>query len=183
MGNSKKGSQFERDFCKKLSNWYTKGERSDVFWRTANSGGMATARAKTGGGAFGQHGDIQAVDPIGQPLLDTITWELKRGYPACSVQRILEKNSEKRALLEDFFLQAKMQASSASTPYWALVTKRDRRDPLIWIPKNLFVVMYVMKERPDEYIKLTTKFNIVFGFKLQYFFDITNPDLFREGKA
>lgn len=181
MGNSKKGGQFERDFCKDLSKWFTNGERIDVFWRTSGSGGMATARAKTGQGAFGQHGDIQAIDPIGQSLLDHVTFELKRGYPDCSIQRVIESKKNTLTKIEEFFLQASMQARSAKTPYWALVTKRDRRDPLIWMPKKLFFVLYVRSDGPEYFVTYHTPTEIIYGFPLKDFYKTTNPDLFKQG--
>jgi hypothetical protein len=41
-----KGSRFERDVCKRLSLWLSKGERDDLFWRSALSGGRATLRLR-----------------------------------------------------------------------------------------------------------------------------------------
>jgi hypothetical protein len=52
-----KGGEFERAICKKLSRWVTDGEREDVFWRSAMSGGRATIR----GTEVRQAGDICAV--------------------------------------------------------------------------------------------------------------------------
>ena len=68
-GGHAKGSQFERTVCKDLSLWWTKGKRDDVFWRTSGSGARAKTRSKTGEKTFGQYGDVQATDPIGQPLI------------------------------------------------------------------------------------------------------------------
>ena len=82
---STKGSAFERQICKELSLWWTYEDRDDIFWRTSNSGGRAIRRSKKKKQTFGQYGDIQAVDPIGQPLMDVLTFELKCGYPGVSV--------------------------------------------------------------------------------------------------
>jgi len=80
MARSSKGSQFEREVSKELSLWWSGGTRLDIFWRTPGSGAMAKTRSKTGGSALGQHGDIQATDPIGQPMIDVCSIELKKGY-------------------------------------------------------------------------------------------------------
>jgi hypothetical protein len=45
-GGHAKGSQFERAVCKRLSLWLSKGERDDLFWRSAMSGGRATLRLR-----------------------------------------------------------------------------------------------------------------------------------------
>lgn len=73
-GNSKaKGGEFERAICKQLSLWVTKGEKIDVFWRSAMSGGRATI-AK---GLVRQAGDITAVAEEGHWLVHNFYLECK----------------------------------------------------------------------------------------------------------
>ncbi len=38
----RKGSSFERDICRYISNWLSNGQRDDLLWRSPNSGGKAT---------------------------------------------------------------------------------------------------------------------------------------------
>lgn len=77
MVNSKaKGSQFEREVCKALSLWVTHGQREDVFWRSAMSGGRATVAHKKGQ-SNRQAGDICAVAPEGHALLANFYIECK----------------------------------------------------------------------------------------------------------
>ena len=90
MSKSQKGSAFERTISEQLSLWWSKNSRDDIFWRTSQSGGRATQRAKQGKLTFGQYGDIQAIDPSGQPLLDLLTIELKRGYSGVSPMEWIE---------------------------------------------------------------------------------------------
>lgn len=75
----KKGPAFERKMCRELSRWATDGERADVFWRSAMSGGRATvaARANRGAAYDRQAGDVSATHPAGHPLLDVFVVELK----------------------------------------------------------------------------------------------------------
>lgn len=143
---SSKGSAYERDFAKKLSLWFTYGERDDIFWRSSQSGGRATTRAKIGKSTANQYGDITATDPIGQCLIDNVTIELKRGYNNHSLMDVLY---DKQNSLYSFIEQARTQAENAGTKYWWLIHKPDRRNPLIYIPfnfasfaKNLYDVMY-----------------------------------------
>src|SRR5215216_6431446 len=42
-----KGPQWEREVCRALSLWVTNGERVDVFWRSAMSGGRATVHNRS----------------------------------------------------------------------------------------------------------------------------------------
>lgn len=76
-GGKSKGANFERDICKKLSLWISKGEREDLFWRSAMSGGRATVGAKKGKDLRHQAGDITAVHPSGHVLTDKFYIECK----------------------------------------------------------------------------------------------------------
>ncbi len=41
---ARKGSSFERQFCKQLSLWVSGGVDSDIYWRTTGSGGWSTKK-------------------------------------------------------------------------------------------------------------------------------------------
>lgn len=128
-----KGSQYERDICRKLSLWWTQGLRDDVFWRTSNSGGRSTIRAKTGKKTFGQYGDVQATDPIGQPLMDYSTIEIKRGYSKASIMDIIDKPKNGAVpLYEKFIQQAIEEHKQAGSKTWWLIIRRDRKDALLF---------------------------------------------------
>ena len=135
---SQKGSGFERLICKKLSNWWIPG-RDDIFWRTNASGAMAKIRSKKGKGTFGQYGDVQATDPIGQDLIDLLTIELKRGYKGASVADVLDKGTKAATQRWELFLdQVLTDRDNASTPYWLLITQRDRREAVCFFPLGLY---------------------------------------------
>jgi hypothetical protein len=68
-GGSQKGAAWEREACRRLSLWITKGERDDLLWRTAMSGGRATIQFRKGLINKSQVGDIGAIDAIGERLL------------------------------------------------------------------------------------------------------------------
>jgi hypothetical protein len=108
-------------------------EREDIFWRTASSGAMATKRKRS---TYGQHGDIQAVDPLGQPLLDIFTIEVKRGYNKRSIQDLLDCPCDMKETPEviRFIEQATMSSSKAGTLTWMVIWRRDRRQALIMYP-------------------------------------------------
>lgn len=134
----KKGSEFEREICKRLSLWWTQDmdtPRDDVFWRSSNSGGRATIRSRQGMKTFGQYGDVQATDPIGQPLIDLCTIELKRGYKDTNIHSLLDKlDSQKDQPYADFVQQALRDSRKAGSRSWILITRRDRKEALITFP-------------------------------------------------
>lgn len=134
MSKSSKGSAFEREICKKLSLWWSKGKRDDIFWRTAGSGARATVRHKRGNKTYGQYGDIQATDPIGQKLVDVFSIELKRGYSGTSVADLLDQlDASKPTAYEMFINQAEEDAKKAGTVTWLLIVKRNRRKALVFM--------------------------------------------------
>lgn len=135
-----KGSSFEREICKMFSLWWTDGKREDVFWRTSGSGARATVRSKSKQKTFGQYGDVQATDPIGQPLIDLCTIELKRGYSHETFANLLEDSqtaNAKPCMYAKFIQQAKGDSRKANTPWWLLIVKRDRRKPIVIFPIDL----------------------------------------------
>ncbi len=130
-----KGSSFERQICKELSQWWTDGERDDIFWRTAGSGAMAKTRSKKKRSTFGQYGDVQATDPIGQPLIDLFTIELKRGYSKSTFFDLFDKSKTAAQQQWDKFICQVLEDTRNSTSfYWMLICKRDRREPVILVP-------------------------------------------------
>lgn len=76
-GSKAKGSAFERVICKDLSLWLSRGERDDLLWRSAMSGGRASAQFKRGRRNLTQTGDISAIDPLGSLLTSKILIECK----------------------------------------------------------------------------------------------------------
>jgi|TARA_R110000803_G_scaffold210841_1_gene284346 hypothetical protein len=86
-GGKSKGNSFERDVCRKLSTWITNGTDSEVFWRAASSGAMATQRQKVGKDTR-QHGDITSVDAAGNAFIDNHYIECKF-YKDLHVQNIV----------------------------------------------------------------------------------------------
>lgn len=79
VASNEKGADFERKCCNRLSLWVSGGTRTDVYWRSAMSGGRATlASHRTRGRAFtAQAGDISAIHACGHALLDLFMIECK----------------------------------------------------------------------------------------------------------
>lgn len=72
-----KGPRWEREVCKDLSMWISGGERDDVFWRSAMSGGRSTIGMRTGVARAAQAGDISAIDALGEHLLRHVVIDCK----------------------------------------------------------------------------------------------------------
>lgn len=184
-----KGSAFERHICVLLGLWWTGGRRDDIFWRSSNSGGRAKVRHYVGKGTFGQYGDIQATDPIGQPLLDLCTIEIKKGYNRHTIGDMLDKkDTAAQQVWEGWMEQAIQDSKNAGSPYWLLITCRDRREPVIFLPKEFFgelqgyttAALRSVHTRPLLRFQLNTKdkrFNhfVVYGMRLDMFLDKVKP--------
>lgn len=135
MGGKSKGGTFERKLCVDLSEWWSGGERDDIFWRTSGSGSRGTARSKRGKSTHGQYGDIQAVDPLGAPLMALFTIEAKKGYNKETLSHLLDRKPDSKPTeLEGFIRQAIEDCTKAGTPYWLLIHKRDNRETLVVLP-------------------------------------------------
>ena len=156
-----KGSNFEREICKLLSLWWTNDKRDDIFWRTSGSGARATTRSKTKQKTFGQYGDVQATDPIGQPLIDLCTIEIKRGYSKSTFADLIEESqtaNAKPCAYAKFIEQARQDCNRAGSFSWLLIIKRDRRKPIIIIPSILHTKIKIIDYSID--IKLPTQARI-----------------------
>lgn len=174
---AKKGSAFEREICKRLSLWWTDGERDDVFWRSSQSGGRATLRAQKGMRTFGSYGDIAAVDPIGQPLLDVFTIELKRGSTYKVPGDLLDfgRNNRKhpwaKAMNQAF--DAHVRAGSQS---WLMICKRDHREIMAYLPTWKARELQVLNGQPYARFRINVRERYDFvGIPLTVFLRRADP--------
>jgi hypothetical protein len=139
----RKGAQYERTCCRFLSYWYSGGRADDWFWRSSQSGGRATQRAKQGKTTRGHCGDTAATCSEGEPLIRLVTWEIKIGYNTkANLTEVLYRppvawESAPKESLIGFLRQAKAAAKRAGTKYWALIHKRDREPALLYMPTSL----------------------------------------------
>lgn len=142
---ARKGGNYEREICRLLTAWWTGDPNRDtVFWRTSQSGGRATTRHKSGKQTGTTHvGDISAIEEIGIPLTSLVTFEIKRGYRDSHIGSILDKPKRlKQNDLEAMLEQTIRAQRRATTPYWALIHRRDAREALIYFsPEFLPLVL------------------------------------------
>lgn len=180
-----KGADFERYIAKMLGKWWTNGERDDIFWRTSQSGGRATIRKRQGKGTKNQDGDLCATDPIGQPLIDKTTIELKVGYNGWSLKEIIDKKHKCNTQLEAFFEQCEREKDSQGKQCWWLITKQDRRELLIFMNHEFWKWLKQRISLPEDVsliFILHSKFGYIHVMNLEKFLEIVKPELFYENK-
>lgn len=130
-GSGQKGSRFEREVCKQLSLWWSGGTDDAVFYRSHGSGARATSRSRRGKDTPNSHGDVMAVDPSGQPLLDLATIELKRGYNRSTLQDLIDGSAGEWG---KWIEQAEESCEGAGSYSWLIIARRDKRSPLAVVP-------------------------------------------------
>lgn len=132
---------------------------------------MATARNKKGKKTQQHCGDVCAIDPIGFPLTDLITIELKRGYSRHTITDLLDKPKKAaKQVYEKWIEQAEKAARGAGTPCWLLVVKRDHREPIVFMKDRSWFPSIVSFELGNF---------ILGGTTLETFFTLVNPDRIR----
>jgi hypothetical protein len=120
-----KGSAFERQVCKALSLWVSGGEKEDLFWRSAMSGGRATVGRKKGKDHARHAGDITATAPEGFVLTDKWYVECK-SYKDLAIQSGLIKGIGK---LANFWRETCLQASNYKR--MPLLIAKENQSPVI----------------------------------------------------
>lgn len=150
MGKAAKGSDFERELCKRLSRWWTDGERDDIFWRSSQSGGRATQRTKIGKTTFGSYGDIAAVDPIGAPLIKFFTIELKRGSSyGCPGDLLDFKPDNEKHPWVQCLRQAIRSHEQAGSLAWMMICRRDHRIPIVFLENKVMRILRDSQPMPS----------------------------------
>lgn len=133
-GGKQKGAGFERLVCKSLSEWLTGGERQDIFWRSAMSGGRATVGLKKGSIFSSQVGDISSIDSIGQNFIDTFSVECKFYKDVNSGNLIFGKD----CVLLNFWYQARSDA------------RKHHKIPLLIVKQNNKPIIIITNKKGIE---------------------------------
>lgn len=130
-----KGSKYEREICVMLSKWWTDGKREDVFWRSSGSGARAKTRGRKGRKTAGQHGDVCAIDPVGEPLIDLLTIEIKRGYNKHTIQDLIDRSASAALQWWETTVEQAVESHELSGSFaWLLIVRRDQRTAMVVMP-------------------------------------------------
>lgn len=179
-----KGFDFERWISVTLSEWWTDGERDDIFWRSTTSGARATSRHKKGKRTAGSTGDIAAIDPVGYPLMELVLLEAKRGYNHDSIHDAFDGMALQQ--FEKWYAKIRKGQEINQAPYWLLIWKRDRKNPMIWMPQDFFNALRAegcqlhdtipqMRLTLQMEVEHTTELIGIFGTLLENFLDEVLP--------
>lgn len=183
MAKSNKGPPFEREICKQLSLWWTQDfDKPDdaVFWRTSQSGGRATTRAKKNLKTAYAYGDVTFTNPIGKPFIDSCLVELKRGYTKdISVLDFLDK-TKGIPILVKWWEKATDERHLAGRKYTVLIFRRDRHKQCIMISISMYnnLVDWFGVFSAGSIEITTKKYNLII-LDLVKFLDWCNPDFFK----
>lgn len=130
-GSKQKGAHFERTICKQLSLWVSGNERTDIFWRSAMSGGRATLALRRGEVARSQAGDISGIHPLGHKLVSLYAIECKH-YKDLQIRQLVTAN---KGNLADFWNKAISEAAKHSKEPW-LIAKQNHIPALLCLRYN-----------------------------------------------
>ena len=131
-----KGADFEREISKTLTVWLTGKEKPYWFWRMPGSGSIATIHSE----CERFSGDIRAMHPAAEFLLDIFSIECKTGYPKTDFWQLFKtiKNFD----IRDFWAQCVNDANRA-----------NKLPMLIYRKKGKKIIVGI---RDEERLKLTT---------------------------
>lgn len=149
-GSKSKGNVFERKVCKIFSEWWTKGKRTDVFYRSDSSGGRATARKKQKKTTIGQTGDMAARERRASILTERICFEFKCGYPGKCIFDLIDGVSAYQKHPYFKFLDQVISQKDMGQIYWMLITQRPRKQIIAYMePSLLLELFYPMWPKSD----------------------------------
>lgn len=134
-GGKRKGGDYEREICKKLSLWISEGQREDIFWRSAMSGGRATVQYKKGVNNKSQVCDISAIDPLGNFLIDKTIIECKT-YRCLHIDSFIFNYSLKTNNAYNFWIELSNKAKEVNK-IPILICKQNNSKSLIILPHYL----------------------------------------------
>jgi len=145
----KKGRAFEKEISKNLSLWWSNNKRDDIFFCTSGSGSRFTSRKKVGKDTANSCGDIGITDPIGQPLLDFFSIEVKRGYSdKLDILSLVDSKNKNNEVI-DWVVKAKKEIKEAGRPYYMIVIKRNRKQKVVVIDID-FYYNFLSKIKPSK---------------------------------
>ena len=135
MAKSGKGSQAERDLCRRLSQWLTNGKADLVMWRSPGSGSVSTNANKKGKTPYGMSGDFTATHPYADKLLREVSIESKAGYHSSTIHDLLDMPvKNKTNIYAGFIAQCVREMEEGGKKSFWLIHKRDRREATITMP-------------------------------------------------
>jgi len=134
-GSKKKGSSYERDLSKYLTDWMGGNHKKQYFiWRTPSSGGILTkCHTQTQ-----MAGDLISCHPNSEFFFNKVTIEAKHGYKDAVFDKLISQNKNKTIL--DFHLQSTRDAK-LSNKYSMVIYKNGTTN---WVSVEVeFIENYI----------------------------------------
>lgn len=131
---SSKGSQWERDICKMLTEWASGQPKPLLWWRGQGSGGMFTRSGGSAGNNFS--GDIYPIHEDGYFLSNIFSIEAKCGYKDASLDKHLKYN--KADPIKSFWVQCTEDAKASEKEPLLIYKKHGLPTPWIGINEKIY---------------------------------------------
>jgi len=138
-----KGQDYERELCRQFSLWLSDGKHDDWLWRSSQSGGRATTRAKKGKKTTGHCGDLTASCKKAEVFTKKFAVESKRGYSALTPLDLIDREGKPVGANTDSFYKFVVQSANAAAlngcaKGWMLVHRRNGRPPMVYMNAAVF---------------------------------------------
>lgn len=171
-GGKAKGSNFEREICKKLTIWATGQEKPYVFWRSPSSGAVATISQSSN-----ISGDIIAVKEEGNFFTDVFSIECKDGYPDADFMKLFKNN--KNDIIQGFWEQC-IRDSRIAHKHGMLIFRKKGFPILVGVEDYTDIAMILKNE--TKYVQIgfndTMLPDIIF-FDFDVFLSKINKEMFK----
>lgn len=172
-----KGAAFERQVCKDLSLWLSLGQREDLLWRSAMSGGRATLARSRGHKMKSSDGDLSPIDVKGQALTEEFFVELKH-YNILRWDSLVLKRS---GTVQNIWNQCVKEADQ-SDKYPLLVAKQNFMPiKLVTDARGWLRLFYPQQlDFLESYYAPTPESRELFIADYDYFLRNSDPDILQE---
>lgn len=171
-----KGGNYERQVCKELSLWWSDNRTDDCFWRSSQSGGRSTVRARKGKKTEGHDSDIVATSKRGRRFMRHFAVEIKCGYnnaPNASLSDTLTSPTNRKGwTLSDWIRQTIRAQKRADVSHWILIHKPDFREPIVYMNYDVMYLFRKCMGYDGEHKKFTGIATIPFRIKKDTFITI-----------
>ena len=174
-GGKAKGSGFEREISRYLTEWLTGQRKKYYFSRSPGSGALATMVAANDDISS----DIIALQPEAKIICDNFSVECKNGYAEASLDKHLKDN--KNNTIEDFWIQVNRDAAKGNKNPMLIFKKKGNN--IIWLgigssaydklKEYLFELKFVQ-------LNFANGLETVYLFDMKKFFKIITPGVVKE---
>lgn len=179
MSNGKsKGSAWERDVSKYLTFWLTGQSEEYYFWRSPQSGGIASISPVN----KDLHGDIIPLKSEADILCSKFVIEAKNGYPKTSLDLHLKYN--KKDNMQDFWKQVSDGSKSINKYPMLIYKKKGMPIPWLGICNEIYSKWKKhLSEKRFIHLKWENDLPDLYFFGLYEFFEVITPEIVKKTRS